>query len=216
MRKYRFIRYKMRILGSAFVFSSSMLFGLLLYFQSRKELRYAEELLGVMRRIRELICVKRAPIQTVFSKLSGQYLQQEGFFEKLGYALGKGSTFRHDTHPGTGKGVAEKQHAVALGDGAAFFVDLGAAELGLGVRRKRHGSSPLFVDIAVDVDRGHALGDEVVVERRRDRDAAVPSAGAADGNGEGVLAFFDVAGQQEADEVGELLHEGLGQILAGL
>lgn len=73
----------MRILGSAIVFSSSMLFGLLLYFQSRKELRYTEELLGVMRRIRELICVKRAPIQTVFSKLSGQYLQQEGFFEKL-------------------------------------------------------------------------------------------------------------------------------------
>ena len=60
-----------------------MLFGLLMYLQSQKKLRYTEELLGVMRRIRELICVKRAPVQTVFSKLSGQYLQKEGFFEKL-------------------------------------------------------------------------------------------------------------------------------------
>lgn len=70
-------------IGALAVFISSVCFGLLLFYSSKEHLKILEELLSLMRKIRELICVKRAPVRYVFSKLSSPALEKAGFYKKL-------------------------------------------------------------------------------------------------------------------------------------
>ena len=71
-----------------------------------------------------------------------------------------------------------------------------------------------FVDIPVDVDRAHIVGDEMFVQGGGQCYAAVTAAGAADGNGEGELALFNIVWEKEGDHFFELFQKTAGLRMA--
>ena len=73
----------MQLTGALTVCISSVLLGLLLCKEEKKHVASFEEILFLMRCIRDEIWIRRTPTEVIFSSLSSPYLENAGFYTAL-------------------------------------------------------------------------------------------------------------------------------------